>query len=101
MSDDKVKPIRKGIKIDNEPVKKQPIPSIQEKLQFLLELADSGDLRELTFIGITDENEIYSEYVGVMPEWPHNMYAELNHMTDMYYSTVFLMSCYGLNEEIE
>lgn len=92
MSDDgKVKPIRSGVKIDEglENFKKKPIPVLIERLKFLLALAESGELQEFAYAGITGENEIYSEFLGDISA-PHEMQAELVHLERLYYEMVFL-----------
>lgn len=99
MSDDnKVRPIRQGIKVFEEEVLR-PVPAIQERLEFLKELADNGKLREFTYVGVTSDNEIYSEYVGILPESPHTMYAELEHITKAYYHGVFCPVWLGVEDE--
>lgn len=99
MSDDNnVKPIRKGIMI-NEKIELKPIKPIQDIIDHLKTLADSGELREFTYIGITNNNDIYSDCLGDTPAWPHVMFAQLNHITQVYYDTVFLPTWLGTEDE--
>lgn len=87
-----VKPIRKGLKIELDKVKQEeklePIKPIIEKLEDLIELAKSGDLRELCYVGIADDLTIYSGIVGICYD-PHHMWSQLNHQATMYYDKVF------------
>lgn len=87
MSDDgKIKPIRAGIKVDSE---LKPDPDIVAAANFLLEEAVAGRLREFAYAGIAVDGSIYSDFVGD-DATPHQMQAELYHLTQYFYMQTFL-----------
>lgn len=89
MGDDKVKPIRSGIKIEDPENDRKVYPAIVERLEFLLELAKKGELREFSYVGITCDEDVYSEFLGDV-SYPRTMFAELVNLERIYYDLIFL-----------
>ena len=90
MSDDgKIKPIRKGIKIVDPNKLPKPDKQIISHLMFMLQEASEGRLRELAYVGITQDNTIYSTFLGDMSA-PHEMQAELYHLCQHYHEYAFM-----------
>lgn len=81
-----VKPIRKGVQLE-EP-KLEPIPDLVAQIELLLELAKSGDLREFAYVGVTADPYIHSGVMG-NPYDCHYMMAQLIHLKTKYYEEVF------------
>jgi hypothetical protein len=86
----KVRPIRKGISISTEEVEEKAEPDLRmvKAIEDMLEKAKTGDLKEFVFIGLTDDNLIYSGFLGVAFD-PHAMYAQIMHTATLYYDNVF------------
>lgn len=62
-----VKPIRKGVVIEEE--KKEVNQSIVAEFKMLLELAESGDIQELCYVAVTFDDNVMSKVKGGGWNW--------------------------------
>jgi hypothetical protein len=65
-TDNKVKPIRKGIKVSEEVEDKlPPIPEVVERLKQLLKEAEEGSIREFVYITVNEDDTSRQGILGV------------------------------------
>jgi hypothetical protein len=86
---DKVKPIRKGIKVEAEPEEEKLEPNLEivNKLKDLLVQAESGEMRELIFITVNEDNSSRHGMVG--EPWNFLLVQNLlKILSDIYYDSI-------------